>query len=67
MRFPREILEALDLPDATIIATLPNGRIRVVSKLPPGRRWAELLLKAYLLEATPCDETCIRRVIRRGG
>jgi len=58
VELPAEVLEALERPDATVVATLPDGRVRVVSRLKPGRKRAELLLKAYLLEVTECDETC---------
>jgi len=58
VRLPTKVLEALEQQDVIIVATLPNGRVRVISKLKPGERRAKLLLRAFLLEITKCDETC---------
>jgi len=62
LKLPKEVFEVLEQPDATVIATFPDGRIRVVSKLPREER-VKLLFKAFLLESSECDEKCQSKVI----
>ena len=60
---PKEIQDLLKLPEVIIIARKPNGRIVVTSRIKDHEQRTNLIREAYLLEITPCDESCIHKVL----